>query len=71
MLAEDKITSVNDAPVKAQSEHTEADGNDNDGNEEDGTGVHEQSSGAPRGKQGNSAEIIQPALTVFDVFGCL
>jgi hypothetical protein len=50
-LAEDKITSVNDAPIKAQG--AEADDNDDDnGNGEDDTGVHEQSSGALKGKQG-------------------
>ncbi|KAF8957137.1 hypothetical protein BDZ97DRAFT_1924867 [Flammula alnicola] len=53
-LAEDKITSVDDAPVKAQgAEHNEADDDDDDdGNGEDGTGVLEQSSGAPKGKRG-------------------
>ena len=54
-LAEDKITSVDDAPVKTQgAEHAEADDDDDDddGNGEDGTGVHEQSSGAPKGKRG-------------------
>ena len=57
-LAEDKVTSVDDAPVKVHgAEHAEADDDDddddgNDGNGEDGTGVHEQSSGAPKGKRG-------------------
>ena len=51
VLTEEKITFVDDAPVKAQgTEHNEA--NDNDGNGEDSTGVHEQSSGAPKGKRG-------------------
>ena len=49
VLTEDKITFVNNAPFKARStEHNEA--NDDDGNGEDSTGVHEQSSGAPKGK---------------------
>ena len=55
VLAEDKVTSVDNAPVKAHgAEHAEADDDDdgNDGNGEDGTGVHEQSSGAPKGKRG-------------------
>ena len=50
-LAEDKITSVDDAPVKAQgAEQAEADDDDDD----DGNlnAVHEQSSGASRGKRG-------------------
>ena len=49
MLTEDKITFVDDAPVKAQgTEHNEAD--DDNSNGEDSTGVHEQSSGASKGK---------------------
>jgi hypothetical protein len=49
-LAEDKITSVDDAPIKG-SEHTEADDDDDDGgNGEDGT--VDQSNGAPKGKRG-------------------
>lgn len=45
-LAEDKITSVDDAPVQG-AEHAEADDDD-----DDGTGVHEQSSGASKSKRG-------------------
>lgn len=49
-LAEDKITSVDDAPVKAQgAEHNEADDDDDDGNGEDDNG---QSNGAPKAKRG-------------------
>ena len=54
-LAEEKITSVNDAPVKAQgAEHTEVDDDDDNdnGNGEDGTDVHEQSSGGSKAKRG-------------------
>jgi hypothetical protein len=48
-LAEDKITSVDDVPFKAQGiEHTEADDDDDDdGNGEDGTSI-----GALKGKRG-------------------
>lgn len=49
-LAEDRITCVDNAPVQGD-EHNEVD-DDNDGDGEDGTGVHEQSSGAPKGKRG-------------------
>ena len=49
-LAEGRITSIDDAPVKTQdAEHNEAD-DDDDG--EEGIGVHEQPSGVPKGKRG-------------------
>ena len=47
-LAEGRITSINDAPVKAQgAEHKKVD-DDDDG--EQGMGVREQSSGVPKAK---------------------
>ena len=49
-LAEGRITSIDDAPVKAQgAEHNEVD-DDDDG--EEGMGVREQSSGVPKAKRG-------------------
>jgi hypothetical protein len=52
-LAEDKITSVDDAPVKAQgAEHNEVDDDEDDANGEDDNGLVEQTSGAPKGKRG-------------------
>jgi hypothetical protein len=49
-LAEGRITSIDDAPVKAQgAEHNEAD-DDDDG--EEGMGVREQPCGVPKGKRG-------------------
>lgn len=51
-LAEDRVTSVDDAPVKAQGEHNEGDydEDEDDGNGEEGAGV--QSGGAPKSKRG-------------------
>jgi hypothetical protein len=49
-LAEGRITSIDDAPVRAQgTEHNEVD-DDDDG--EEGMGVREQPSGVPKGKRG-------------------
>ncbi|KJA25530.1 hypothetical protein HYPSUDRAFT_199677 [Hypholoma sublateritium FD-334 SS-4] len=52
-LAEDKIASIDDVPVKAPvGEYNEADDEDDDGNGEDGTGINEQSNGSLKGKRG-------------------
>jgi hypothetical protein len=49
-LAEGRITSIDDAPVKAQgADHNEADDNDD---AEDSISVHEQPNGAPKAKRG-------------------
>jgi len=49
-LAEGRITSIDDAPVKAQgADHNEA---DDDDDAEDGIGVREQPNGAPKAKRG-------------------
>lgn len=51
-LADDKITSIDDAPVKSQGAEFNEDDDDNDGDGEDGVGVHEQSTGASKNKRG-------------------
>ena len=52
-LAEEKITPVDDAPIKIQgAEYNDVDDEDEDGNGEDGAGIHEQPSGALKGKRG-------------------
>ncbi|KJA24278.1 hypothetical protein HYPSUDRAFT_200771 [Hypholoma sublateritium FD-334 SS-4] len=52
-LAEDKITSVDDAPIKAPgAERNEVDDDDDDVNGEDDSALPEQTSGAPKGKRG-------------------
>ena len=49
-MAEGRITSIDDAPVKAQgADHNEADDDDNG---EDGIGVRKQPNGAPKAKRG-------------------
>ena len=52
-LAEDKITSLDGAPVRAPgTEFHEADDDDDDAHGEDGTAVHEHSTGVAKGKRG-------------------
>lgn len=52
-LAEDKVACLDDAPVRApDAGFHEVDDDEDDIHGEDGTGLHGQSSGAPKGKRG-------------------